>query len=375
VQPDLASLRVAFVSGTLGRAGAEQQLFYVVKGLKEAGASVSVLSLTRGEFWESRIARLGALVIHVGERSSRAARLLRIVAEVRRLRPHIVQSQHFYTNLYAVAAARQTGAYEIGAIRNDAISEVRANGRLLGLLSLRLPRALVSNSETGIRNAISLGVPDRKLFLLPNVVDTSRFSPGDCAAQSTTRVLSVGRLVPQKRHDVFLRSLALARDAGYSIQATIVGEGPLRRELEELAARLNLKGVVEFAGGVDDLAPLYRRSDILVLSSDHEGTPNVVLEAMSCGLAVLATAVGGVPALIRDGDTGQLCVPGDERQVAAKLCALVADNGRKTRMGRRARAHIVAAHSPETVVPNLARIYQSVVSSPARGAAGFAAGT
>jgi glycosyltransferase involved in cell wall biosynthesis len=359
VQPDLANYRIAFVAGTLGRAGAEQQLFYIVQGLVAAGASVAILSLTRGEFWESRIERLGAPVIYVGERDSRLARLERITREVRRLRSHIVQSQHFYTNIYSAIAARRTGARDIGAIRGNAIAEVRANGPIFGRLSLRLPRTLVANSEVGMHNAVALGVPERKLFLLPNVVDTSRFSPSNRVAGAAVRVLSVGRLVALKRHDGFLRSIAACRDAGQRVEATIAGEGPLRKELEELAASLSLKGTVEFAGGVEDMPALYRRSDILVLNSEHEGTPNVVLEAMSCGLPVLATAVGGVPALIRDGQTGILATPGEERQLTEKLSALIGDPNVRAQLGRQARAFIVARHSPASIAANLALIYRN----------------
>jgi glycosyltransferase involved in cell wall biosynthesis len=96
-----------------------------------------------------------------------------------------------------------------------------------------------------------------------------------------------------------------------------------------------------------------------VLNSEHEGTPNVVLEAMSCGLPVLATAVGGVPALIRDGQTGILATPGEERQLTEKLSALIGDPNVRAQLGRQARAFIVARHSPASIAANLALIYRN----------------
>src|SRR5213593_4389041 len=134
---DLAGMKVSFVAGTLGQGGAERQLFYMVKALVETGARPRVLCLTRGEFWEERITSLGVPVTWVGERPSRLARTRAIVAELKRERPDILQSQHFYTNLYVVAAARVLGVREIGAIRCNAAWEVSDLGDTLGRLSLR----------------------------------------------------------------------------------------------------------------------------------------------------------------------------------------------------------------------------------------------
>src|SRR5689334_13233971 len=96
---DLSQLRICFLAGTLGQGGAERQLFYLLKTLREQGASLLLLSLTRGEFWEAAIAELGVEVRWVGQHNSRLARLGRIIREVRAFRPHVLQSQHFYTNL------------------------------------------------------------------------------------------------------------------------------------------------------------------------------------------------------------------------------------------------------------------------------------
>ena len=131
---NLAELNLCFIAGTLGQGGAERQLFYLLKALRGAGASPSLLTLTQGEFWESRIRELGVPVIWVGQADSRLSRLKRIIRELRQIAaqsktPMILQSQHFYTNIYAAAAARTLGLREIGAMRCDGFSEVQAHGR------------------------------------------------------------------------------------------------------------------------------------------------------------------------------------------------------------------------------------------------------
>lgn len=344
---DLSMLKVCFLAGTLGQGGAERQLYYLLKTLREQGADPRLLSLTRGEFWEERIRELGIPVTWVGSSPSRLARLRRIIAEVRRTRPAIVQSQHSFTNLYAALAARAAGALEIGAIRNDAIREINDLGRIMGFLSRRLPRIMAANSRLGIRNLTAAGVDPSRLLLLRNVVDTDYFIPGERREAEPVRILAVGRMAPQKRFDRFLRIMArVARQTSYPIEAVLAGDGPLRRGLEAQAAEMGLlKGAVEFVGNVTDTRALYHRADLLVMTSDWEGTPNVALEAMSCGLPVIATSVGDLPEIVEQGATGALVAPEEEDLFAVKLLELIANRAALRGMGSRARDFVVANYS------------------------------
>lgn len=355
---DLRGLRVALVAGTLGQGGAERQLYFMVRALLAAGARPRVLSLTRGEFWEPRLRALGVRVEWVGQSSARVARLARVVAALRDERPDVVQSAHFYTNLYVAAAARLLGAVEIGALRSDAVNEVAGTGRVLGALSLRLPRTVAANSRTGIANAVALGVPPHRLLLLPNVVDVGRFVPRPERVGTAVRLLAVGRLGPEKRLDRLLRALAaVRRRAVVPVRATIVGDGPLRRDLEAEAARLGLVGDrVTFVGAVADVAPHYRAADLLVLTSDWEGTPNVVLEAMASGLPVVATDVGGVADVV-PADAGRLVPRDDEPALADAILDLVGDPAARRACGRRARVFVERHHATARLGVALRRLY------------------
>ena len=132
--------KITFVAGTLGQGGAERQLFYILKALRQHQVEVRLLCLTQREFWETRIQDLGVSVTWAGESSSRLMRLRRILSELRQHRPDVLQSQHFYTNLYVALAARALGLREVGAVRNDVFSEIADGGRLLGRFSGRNPR-------------------------------------------------------------------------------------------------------------------------------------------------------------------------------------------------------------------------------------------
>lgn len=372
---DLSSIKICFLAGTLGQGGAERQLFYLLQALRNAGAAPRVLCLTRNEFWESKIQNLGVPVTWVGRNRSPGMRLGRIVAALRKDPPRILQSQHFFTNAFAAAAARLLGAREIGAMRNDGISEVRSCGSWRGWMNLRAPRILAANSRPAIDYARSRGLPLERLFYLPNVVDTERLSSPEepsfrsrrDADRKQTRLILVARLVEQKRVDRFLELVARVRAnpdlEGREVNALIVGAGPLRNELMEQARRLGLgPPVVEFRGTTADVAPLYRESDICVLTSDHEGTPNVLLEAMAAGLPVVATNVGGVPDLIRDGETGFLCHPGNSKGMARALASLILDSGMRARMGTAAQRFVTAHRTLSSLPEFLRELYDKTLT-------------
>ncbi len=362
--PELSQLRICFLAGTLAQGGAERQLYYIVESLRSAGAEVSILSLTVGEFWEARLAALGATVHHVGSSPSRLCRAREISRTVRRIRPDVVHSQHFFTNIYAVIAARWTRVREVGSIRNDAVHEVGEHSRLLGLASLRLPRTLAVNSRQGERNAVGLGVSVARLSYLPNVIDPDRFQVARAAQSGELRICCVARLVPQKRIDVLLRALdALRRRTAARFTATIVGSGPERASLESLARELELTpDHVVFAGSVADPAAYYEQADVAVLASDWEGTPNVLLEAMASGLPVVATAVGGIPEIVTHGITGLLAPAGNPDEFADRLSTLCETSELRRELGDNARRYVVQHHSPAVLPGYLQRLYSAALA-------------
>lgn len=359
----LAELKVCFLAGTLGCGGAERQLYYILRALKEAGAAVRLLTLTRDEFWEQPIRDLGVPITWVGKAKSRLARLATIVGALRSDRPQIIQSQHFYTNLYAAGAARALGIRELGALRNDGRSEVLANGALLGRMSLRIPRSLAANSKSAINWAVSAGRPTQRLEFLPNVVDPPKHSDFERLPETTFRLLCVGRLHRQKRIDIFLKAVARIRASNHRVQAVVAGEGPERESLDRLRHELGLPpNTIEFIGHAPDPAVLYQKADALVLTSDWEGTPNVVLEAMANGLPVIATHVGGLPEIVQEGTTGFLIPPGDVNMLVRRALQLLDDPAIRVRQGRCAREYVLRHHSPCVLPVRLQEIYDAVLA-------------
>ena len=355
---ELEGLRVCILAGNLQQGGAERQLFYVLHALRDSGTQTDVLCLTKGETWEAPFEEAGFPVTWVGQSPVRARRLAAIVSRLRKRPADIVQSQHFFANSYAAGAARLTGARDIGAIRGNGFREL-GQGRLQAPLNMRLPRLIAVNSQAAIENVTGRGYPRAKFHLFPNTVDTGQFTPVARAPGPVT-VLSVGRLIPEKRFDLFLPALAeVATTAEVEVTGLIVGgrrDDVLEPELRRQAGELDLlPDGLQFGGAVSDMAPVYADADVFVLTSEREGTPNVVLEAMAAGLPVVSTRVGDAPAIVQDGVTGFLV--DDERGLADALRRLVADEGLRTEMGERGRRWVEANRSPAQLPGLLAELY------------------
>jgi glycosyltransferase involved in cell wall biosynthesis len=303
---------------------------------------------------------LGIPITWVGKNKNPLIRLVKIILATKESKATIIQSHHFFTNPYVAITGRILGRSDIGAIRNDVVSEIRANGNLLGNLCLHLPRRLAANSINGRKNAITFGVPSNHIDILPNVVDCEKFCPSNEQVRKPFSVLTIGRLVSSKKQEYFLESLARVKESSYpDIQGWIVGDGPLRRNLESRANELNLNQKnIHFINSVADPVTFYNNADVFLLTSDYEGTPNVVMEAMACGLPIIATRMGDVPELIRDGETGFLVKPGDVAGMTYYLRLLIEDPTLRKTLGTVARSFILEHYNLTQMATNLEAFYQ-----------------
>jgi len=198
---------------------------------------------------------------------------------------------------------------------------------------------------------------------LPNVVDTGYFNDTHLIGNAF-RILFVGRLVPVKRADRFLRVLAKVVDAlpDGKVQGVCVGSGPLQSELELLTDQLGLKQQqIQFRGEEVNLQEVYQQADVLMSTSDWEGTPNVILEAMASGLPIVATKVGGVPEILNS-SCGFIVEPDREDRLASAILLLAHDLDLRSRLGHAGRAYVTKYHSLNGLQNNLMSIYQRVLA-------------
>jgi len=203
-------------------------------------------------------------------------------------------------------------------------------------------------------------VPKRKLHVIPNGIDLQRFAHIEPAVPASGTVFgTVGRLVPVKDHRTLLEAFAIVLHRNPSCRLEILGDGPLRHDLADLSHRLGLADAVSFRGASFDVPGFLARLQVFVLASVSEGLPLTVLEAMASGLPVVATAVGGVPDLVR-ADTGWLCPPSDPTRLAeAMLTASAAEE--RPAMGARARQHARARFSTTRMAREYERLFEELL--------------
>lgn len=365
--------RVALIAGTLGQGGAEKQLVYAARALAAAGVDVRVLCLTRGEPHEASLRAAGIPVDHVGEARGVARRLLRITRDMRQFRPQVVQAAHTYTNLYAALAARRAGALGIGALRSSVAHARAGNGAWTRWL-LRCPSAVVANSHAAADELAKLpGLAPRRVYVVPNVIEARGSRPEVRTNPSAPCAAVVGRLVPAKRVDRFLESLALARREVPALRGVVVGDGPERGALERRAGELGLGPAVAFLGSRADVPSLLATVDVLVLSSDDEGFPNVLLEAMDAGRPVVATDVGDVREVVRDGATGYV-VARSADALASRIVQLAKDPELGREMGEAGRARVCAEYGLPSLGGALIGVFRDLAMKEghARAVAAFA---
>jgi glycosyltransferase involved in cell wall biosynthesis len=356
------------VAGTLAKGGAEKQFTYMARALAHAGVNVRVYSFTLGEHFEAELRAGGTTPLPVAG-GRRLQRSLALVRELRRFRPDLVQASHSFVNPYVALAGRLCGALSIGAIRNDGHYEARAHG-VWRQAVLRAPLALLVNSETARRNLLSLGLPPSRVHLLRNVIDLPPADrTGDRAGAPRLDgpcVIAVGRLAPEKRLDRFVAAVALARRQIPELTGYVVGEGPLRPELERQAAALGLHTGLRFLGAQSAIPALLSQAAGLVLTSTQEGTPNVVLEAMAARRPVITTEAGDAGTLVRQGETGYVVGFDDVAGLSERIVQIASSPDLARRLGQAGYAAVQQEHDAALLPPRLLGVYGAIARQAGR---------
>ena len=202
------------------------------------------------------------------------------------------------------------------------------------------------------------GVPHDRILVLPNAVDTRRFQAIERTNDGEPRFLFMGRLAPVKALDILLDAFAEALAAGGAGKLRLVGSGPLDDQLRRQAAQLGITDRVSFEGHRGDVEAVMAEADCLVLCSHTEGLSNTLLECMAAGLPAVVTRVSGSEDLVRPGENGWICEPGDRAGLAACLLqAMRTPPPRRREMGRRARQTVEDHAGLPKVLAGLMDVY------------------
>jgi glycosyltransferase involved in cell wall biosynthesis len=226
--------------------------------------------------------------------------------------------------------------------------------------------ACITTSEEAAAEAAKLGIPAARIQRIPNGVDTDRFAPATAEERAAAKselglesgplALYVGRLSPEKAPLVLLEAWSQASLRGVA-QLAVVGEGP---ELEAARERAAAVPGVRIVGRVEDPLAWYRAADVYVLPSLDEGLSNSLLEALCCGLPVVATRISGSADVFREADVGTLVDVGDTEGLASALAGLLADPEARQRCAAAARELALRRYSLDQVATDVEKLYATL---------------
>ena len=329
---------------------------------RSAGHHVSFMSPTEGAFLSLvRHDEFEAALIPIGGALDARA-VLRMTRSLRARRTDVVHLHgHFAVNTVARIAGRLAGARVLSHmhIENTFRSGPgRATQVALDNATARLCFAIVAVSDATRASLLEQGYPPGRLTTIHNGINPPvPVEPVRLASGKT--ILEVARLADVKGQKELLRALPDLDATAVLVGRDLERDGAYEQELRAEAERLGVDSRVVWAGYRDDVPALLAGCDVFCLPSVVEGLPLVVLEAMGQGKPVVATAVGGTPELVVDGETGLLTPPGDVEALTRALASLLADSDRARRLGEAGRERVRTAFSASSSSERVLRLYES----------------
>jgi glycosyltransferase involved in cell wall biosynthesis len=354
-------MRVLQLIPDIGIGGAERMMTHLACELKRRNHEVAVVSLfpPHGNELEARLRTAGIEIFYLGKKLGLDTRMYPALFRViRGFKPDVVHS-HRYVLRYALPAMlAQRRCVAVHTVHSLAQREVGWSGRVVHRLAYKAGVApvtigkVVTDSFRNVygrepRTVIPHGIPIREYAFATATVESWRKKEG---FESNALIFGcVARLAPEKNLLLMVEAFALVAQTSPRVNLVIAGDGPDRNLLERRVSDLGLRDRVRFLGVRSDIPDVLSAMDVFALSSNWEGNPLSVMEAMAAGKPVVSTAVGGVPELVVDGVTGRLVQPCNPEELATAMTMLSNDESLRARMGQ-AGARRAAEHFDVTVM-------------------------
>lgn len=385
-------IRVLRVIARLNMGGPAIHVANLAAGLETRGYHTTLVagSLARGEDSMDFLAeRLGVDVVSVPELQREVsvlhdARSVRhMTALIRRERPHILHTHTAKAGAIARAAALLAGDARPPIVVHTFHGHVLKGyfGPARTAFFRQVERSLARSSDVLVAvspevrdELVEQGVAPRDKFAVIRLGIPLEDRLGGETADLDYRQLYgiprgafvigwVGRMTGVKDTGAVLEIVRATRERGVDAVLCMVGDGPDRGRLEQLAHDLGIARATYFAGYQSDVAGFYRLFDAFVLPSVNEGTPVSAIESLASGTPVVANRVGGVPDVVRDGVDGFLVEPGDTESAADRLAQLAADPRLRTRLGKTGRRNVFERYSVARLVDDVDRLYRSLLAA------------
>lgn len=332
---------------------------------------VHVASLSTGGVLRSEIERLQVPVIDFPLTSFYDANMVRqtrrFVSYLKQHQIKIVHSHDFYSNIFGMTGAALAGVRGRIASKRETSGTRSLAQRTTERGAFKLAHAVVANAGAVKEHLIGLGVREKKIEVIYNGLDLTRFNLNGDSLQRLNLESLRGRPVVTmvanfeyrvKDHPMLLRAAQRVKTEVPEAVFVIAGEGTLRAETEKLAGELGVSESCLFIGRCASVPDLLAASDVCVLSSQAEGFSNSILEYMAAGCAVVATSVGGASEAIVEGETGHLVNAGDDHAMAQRLIALLRDPEKRRTMGVNGRHRVEQCFSTDNRLKTTITLYR-----------------
>lgn len=290
-------------------------------------------------------------------------------------RYHLVHTHISKAGFIGRLAARCAGVPVVVHTYHGWVQEVHDEnvaGRLLlacEKLAARTSDAVIAVSNSVVEDALGNGIGTRPLYsIVPNGIDLTRFPrsgvPSDPRTVEGKPVLGVvGSMTSEKGYEVLLDAMVEVKRRFPKVQLYVIGDGPLRVDLETRAGQLELGETVRFLGRVEDVRSWLYAFDLVLQPSLREGQGLALLEAMAAGCPVIASRVGGIPDFVEDQATGVLVSPGDSGALARAICELAGDEERRKRLARAGLERVRSGYSLERMIGAVETLYESLLAA------------
>ena len=354
---------IVFLLTSFDIGGTERQMVELMRRLDRSLFTVHVACFHRRGPLESRAVEGAASVatfpLRAFHHPSTAGQFVAFARWCRRIGARIVHTCELYSNIFGLPAAAFAGVdVRIGNRRELRTPDKSAAQLACQGFAYKTAHIVVANSTAAAEQLRSEGVPAHKIRMIPNGVDVRAFEPVSPRAR-IRRIVTVANLRPEKGHDTLLAALTRIAERQPDAELAIVGDGPLRGALADDVATRGLGSRVSFLGQRSDIPALLGASDVFVLASRSEASPNGVIEAMAAGLPVVSTRVGGVPELIDSGVNGLLVDPDDPVALGNAVLELMDRPDFASRLGRAARDTAEARFSFDRMIAGFEHLYSS----------------
>ncbi|MDQ7823287.1 MAG: glycosyltransferase [Candidatus Eremiobacteraeota bacterium] len=379
----MEKVSILYFIGTLGRGGAEGQLLELIEGLDRERFSPGLVVLKGEDDLLDRclakgisphFLRIGGLgdILNPLRLLKVLGNILALARKIKRERIQVLHGYLYTANVLAAFMGHLTGVpLVITSRRSLSTSKTRTwtpLHRLFEIIANSWTHLVIANSQAVREDTIKKEKLDpSKVMVIHNGVALDKYGQGPGARQEglipagTAGVIGiVANLIPYKNHEMLLRALPLIKKEVQPLCLLCIGrDSGIQKDLERLAENLGVAGDIAWLGPRPDVHAILPLLDISVLVSNEEGFPNAVLESMAAGVPVVATAVGGVPELILEGETGYMVAPGDHEALASRVTGLLNDEKKRREMGEKSRERVKAHFSREKMVSVTEEVYLS----------------